>query len=165
MQFNFSKPKFQDLIKYMTSDLSCILALSKPGNKEDIINSWRQDIGAVDVANDPKKDPDSFRAQYATDQLVNAIHGSDSVDSAMRELAFFFPNNQVQGKTKERTLALIRPSEFAKFSEKIVQRIKESGFEIAMNKKVQFDQSQAEQFYQEHKGKPFFNDLVKEMCR
>jgi nucleoside diphosphate kinase len=61
----------------MTSGPSCVLALSKSENSEDVINNWRDDIGSVD-------NPESFRAQYATDKLMNAIHGSDSHESAMK---------------------------------------------------------------------------------
>lgn len=66
----------------MTSGESCILALSKEGeDEEDVVKSWRKDLGATE---DGSQDPDSFRAQYATDQILNALHGSDSQESAMR---------------------------------------------------------------------------------
>ena len=63
----------------------------------------------------------------------------------------------------QRTLALIRPSAFAQHRDKILQRIKDSQFEIAMHKTIKFDKSQAEEFYAEQKNQPFFNDLVAEM--
>lgn len=68
----------------MTSGTSCVLALSKEGNHEDVINEWRKDIGPTDVEEAKKQDAESFRSQYATSQLMNAIHGSDSHDSAMK---------------------------------------------------------------------------------
>lgn len=67
----------------MTSDISCVLALTKEGMEEDIINTWRNDIGPLNL-DEAKKNPDSFRAQYATDSLINAIHGSDSREQALR---------------------------------------------------------------------------------
>ena len=45
----------------------------------------------------------------------------------------------------------------------ILHKIKENGFEIAMTKTVHLDKEAAEDFYAEQSGKPFFNDLVKEM--
>ena len=63
------KPQFADLIKYMTSGPSCVLALSKQA--DDVINEWRNDN-------------DSLRTQYATDKIINGIHGSDSHESAMK---------------------------------------------------------------------------------
>lgn len=54
----------------------------------------------------------SLRALYGTDNKENALHASDSQETAARELAFFFPKFQVPGSgpTIQRTLALIRPS-------------------------------------------------------
>lgn len=148
---------FPKLLTYMTSGPSCVLALSKSENSEDVINNWRDDIGSVD-------NPESFRAQYATDKLMNAIHGSDSHESAMKELAYFFPNGLGESNANnQRTLALIRPSALAEHKDAIINRIKENGFQIAMIKTVQFEKDDAESFYAEQKDQPFFDDLVKEM--
>lgn len=59
----------------------------------------------------------SLRAQYGTETLFNAVHGSEDGDQASRELAFFFPNFRTTSVVEqdgeeervERTLALIRP--------------------------------------------------------
>lgn len=59
----------------------------------------------------------SLRAQYGTQALFNAVHGSEDIDQAGRELAFLFPNFRTASVTEqdgeeervERTLALIRP--------------------------------------------------------
>lgn len=59
----------------------------------------------------------SLRAQYGTEALSNAVHGSENIEQASRELAFFFPNFRMASQTEqdgkeehaERTLALIRP--------------------------------------------------------
>ena len=81
-------------------------------------------------------------------------------------MAFFFPEAEnLMNKRAQRTLALIRPSAFAQHKDAIIKRIKDHGFNIAMAKTVQFDRQQAEDFYSEHKQKPFFEDLVKEMTR
>ena len=152
----------------MTSGVSHVLALSKPGETNDLINQWRNDVGPTDLE-EAKKHPDTFRAQYASNQLMNALHSSDSHESAVRELAFFFPNaqnNAANGHKKtERTLALIRPSAFEKNKAAIIDKIKQSGFQIAMTKTVQFNHDQAVEFYAEHKDKPFFNELVNEMTK
>lgn len=80
------KPEFKELIDYMTSGPSCVLALSKEGNLEDVIHEWRDDIGASDAA---AENPESFRSQYATNKIVNALHGSDTREAALRYLVFF----------------------------------------------------------------------------
>jgi len=59
----------------------------------------------------------SLRAQYGTETLFNAVHGSEDSNQASRELAFFFPNfrratvTEQDGEEErvERTLALILP--------------------------------------------------------
>jgi nucleoside-diphosphate kinase len=78
------QPHFKDLIKFMVSGESCVLALSKPGNKEDVVNEWRHDVGPQDPAEAKMTKPDCFRAQYATDTLMNGLHSSDSHEAAMR---------------------------------------------------------------------------------
>ncbi len=79
-------------------------------------------------------------------------------------MSFFF-SNKSSPKNIQRTLAVIRPHAFANHKDQILKRIKDSGFEIAMTKSVSFDENQAKEFYAEHKDKPFFDDLVKEMTR
>ena len=78
------KEHFNDIIKYVTSGDSCVLALTKPDNKDDVVNSWRQEIGPKDLNEAKKQYPDSFRAQYANSRLMNAIHGSDSHEIAIK---------------------------------------------------------------------------------
>lgn len=59
-----------------------------------------------------------MRAVYGTDTKMNAVHASDSKETASRELAFFLPKLKipyVPGTEPpiERTLALIRPHALA----------------------------------------------------
>lgn len=51
------------------------------------------------------------------------------------------------------------------FIDEILEKIKESGFSIAMAKEVTLTQEEAEDFYAEHRGKDFFEPLVQNMCR
>ena len=44
-------------------------------------------------ATDPKKaDPGTIRADFAESISANAVHGSDSLENAKIEVAFFFPD-------------------------------------------------------------------------
>jgi len=161
-----SSPSFEDLIKYMTSNSSCVLALSKGDTGESVIDDLRHETGSTDPNQAKQENPNSLRALYGTDNIMNAIHASDTKEAATRELAFFFPDFQtplIHGQTVQRTLALIRPSAFHTNSEEIIKKIETNGFRIAMKKIVQLSKEQAEQFYVDHKGKPFFDGLVKEM--
>ncbi len=154
-------PQFDDLVKYMTSGQSMVVVLSK---EDSVVDSWRSDLGPLDLDEAKSSAPDSLRAQYATDSLMNSLHGSDSHESATKELAFFFPKGLgVKNASSRHTLALIRPSALAKYKDEILNKIKSNGFEIAMARQVQLDKQGAEDFYSEQRGKPFFDELVNEM--
>jgi nucleoside-diphosphate kinase len=61
----------------------------------------------------------------------------------------------------ERTFAIIKPDAVeAKNSGKIIDRIEKEGFKIVAMKKIQMSKQQAETFYEVHKGRPFFGELV-----
>ncbi len=68
----------------MTSGVSHVLALSKPGETEDVINEWRNDVGPANLDEAKKDRPDTLRAQYAVDHVQNALHSSDSHEAAAR---------------------------------------------------------------------------------
>lgn len=48
-------------------------------------------MGSTDSEAARTYEPTSIRAMYGTDSTRNAVHGSDSWESASREIAFFFP--------------------------------------------------------------------------
>lgn len=61
----------------------------------------------------------------------------------------------------ERTCAIIKPDAVAKlFTGDIISLIELNKFSVVRIKKVQLSRAVAEQFYSEHKGKPFFADLI-----
>ncbi len=78
-----SKPFFNDLVKYMTSGPVVLMALQAP----QVIERWRKMMGATD----PKKaEPGTIRAEMGTNIERNVVHGSDSPDSAVFEINYFF---------------------------------------------------------------------------
>ncbi len=78
-----SKPFFESLIDYMTSGPVVVLALQG----YDVINRWRTLMGATDPQ---KAAPGTIRADMGTSIERNVVHGSDSPDSAIYELNYFF---------------------------------------------------------------------------
>jgi len=61
----------------------------------------------------------------------------------------------------ERTFSIIKPDAVAKnVIGKILTRFEEAGLRIVASRMVHLSKEQAEGFYAEHKGRPFFNDLV-----
>ena len=61
----------------------------------------------------------------------------------------------------QNTLSIIKPDAVKKgYTEKICARIKDSGLDIVLKKELLLTRNQAEGFYAEHKGKPFFEALI-----
>jgi nucleoside-diphosphate kinase len=77
------KPFFKPLVEYITS--SPIVAMVVAG--ESAIEGCRQMIGATDPR---KAAPGTIRADLAQTIGRNLVHGSDSPDSAKREIAIWF---------------------------------------------------------------------------
>ena len=77
------KPFFKGLVDYITG--SPILAMVIEGN--DAIEGCRASIGAT---NPIKATPGTIRGDYGQTIGRNLVHGSDSPDSAAREIAIWF---------------------------------------------------------------------------
>ncbi|KAJ2758563.1 hypothetical protein H4S06_002643, partial [Coemansia sp. BCRC 34490] len=80
------KPFFDSLVDFMTS--GPVIALSLDG--DDVIRGWRMMAGQTDPDEARAQTPQSIRALFGSKCPRNAVHGSDSAESAERELAFFF---------------------------------------------------------------------------
>ena len=78
------KPFFGELVEFITS--GPIVALVLEG--QDAIRAARQVIGAT---NPLEAAPGSIRGDYALEVQTNLVHGSDSAESANREVDLFFP--------------------------------------------------------------------------
>ena len=50
-------------------------------------------------------------------------------------------------------------------SDEILAKIRESGFTIAMQKEMQLTKAQAEEFYKEHEGQEYFEELTSRMSK
>ncbi|KAL0244785.1 hypothetical protein GEMRC1_008867 [Eukaryota sp. GEM-RC1] len=81
------RPFFNDLVQFMTS--GPIVALKLRG--EEAIPKWRSIMGPTNYEKAKSEAPESIRALYANSTQENAVHGSDSPQSAERELKIFFP--------------------------------------------------------------------------
>ena len=61
----------------------------------------------------------------------------------------------------EKTLSIIKPDAISKgFAEEICKRLEDAGLKISSKKSLHLTEEEAEGFYIEHKGKPFFPDLI-----
>ena len=82
------KPFYEPLLEFMSS--GPIVALIAEGNR--VIEGFRSLAGVTDPT---VAAPGTIRGDLARDQgtkvVQNIVHGSDSVESATREIAIFFP--------------------------------------------------------------------------
>ncbi len=85
------RPFFGELVDFMTSGPVVVQVLEGEG----AILKNRDLMGATD----PKKAaPGTIRADFAESIDANAVHGSDGVDTARAEVAYFFPALAVYGR-------------------------------------------------------------------
>lgn len=85
---------YDELTTFMSSGPTLVLILRKSG----AIKSWRKLMGPTKSEKARVDAPDSIRAKLGTDGSRNATHGSDSLQSAAREITFFFPNYQASSQ-------------------------------------------------------------------
>ena len=82
------RPFFGDLVSFMTSGPVVVLVLEG----EDAIMTNRNLMGAT---NPKEAEKGTIRADFAESIDANAVHGSDSAESAAREIKYFFSDNEV----------------------------------------------------------------------
>lgn len=82
------KPFYGELVEYMTSGPCVPIALEK----ENAVEDYRKLIGATNPANAAEG---TVRKLYAKSVQFNAVHGSDSDENAVREIAFFFGSKEL----------------------------------------------------------------------
>ncbi len=82
------KPFFEDLINYITST-PIIAAVFKA---EGAVERIRKIMGATDPA---KAEPGTIRKDFGLDIQQNAVHGSDSIETAQKEIKLFFTENEI----------------------------------------------------------------------
>lgn len=85
------RPFFKDLIKFMTSGPVTIQVLEG----ENAIQKNRELMGAT---NPKEADKGTIRADFAESIDANAVHGSDSPETAAVEVAYFFPTMNVYSR-------------------------------------------------------------------
>jgi nucleoside-diphosphate kinase len=78
------KPFFGELVAFITSGPLVAAVAEGP----DVVEAWRTMMGAT---NPVKAAPGTIRGDLASLTTENIAHGSDSAESAAREISLFFP--------------------------------------------------------------------------
>jgi nucleoside-diphosphate kinase len=85
-----ARPFFGDLVTFMTGGPVVLMVLEG----ENAVARNREVMGATD----PKKAAEgTIRKDFATDIEKNTVHGSDSLENARIEIAYFFPETAIHG--------------------------------------------------------------------
>lgn len=84
---------FNDLVAFMTSGPVIIQVLEG----ENAVLKHREIMGAT---NPKDAAPGTIRADFANSIDENAVHGSDALASASREIAYFFSDNELCARTR-----------------------------------------------------------------
>ena len=82
------RPFYKDLIEFMTSGPVMVTVLEG----EDAVMMNRDLMGATNPAD---AEAGTIRADFAVSIYANAVHGSDSITSAAREVDYFFSDQEV----------------------------------------------------------------------
>ena len=84
------KPFYEGLVNLMSSGPVVVQVLEK----ENAIADYRALMGKTDPT---KAEEGTIRARFGSELPRNAVHGSDSVESATREISFFFSKMEIVG--------------------------------------------------------------------
>jgi nucleoside-diphosphate kinase len=82
------RPFFKDLVKFMISGPVVVQVLKG----ENAVAKNREIMGATNPAN---AESGTIRKEFALSIEANSVHGSDSLENAQNEIAFFFAKNEL----------------------------------------------------------------------
>lgn len=79
------KPFYDDLVSFITRSPSLLVVVEGPEDTWQIVRTM------MGVTNPAEAAPGTIRGDLGTEMTENLIHGSDSAESAKREIEIFFP--------------------------------------------------------------------------
>ncbi len=79
------KPFYDDLVAFITRGPALLLVVEGPAD------TWKVVRNVMGTTNPREAAPGTIRGDLAIETKENLVHGSDSTESAEREIAIFFP--------------------------------------------------------------------------
>jgi len=141
------KPFFDKLTNFISSDY--VVGMELVG--KDIITNWRSIIGPTNSDKARQEFPNSIRALFGKDGTQNAVHGSDSQESASRELDFMFGKGtkiKQIAKLSNCSCLIIKPHAIKEGNAgKIIDIVLSQGFEISCMEMFYLDKTTTEEFF------------------
>lgn len=161
-----SRPFYNELIQFITSGPVIAMEILR----DDAICEWKRLLGPANSGMARSEAPGSVRALFGTDGIRNAAHGSDTFETAAREMELFFPSSGGCGpantaKFTNCTCCIIKPHAISEgMLGKILIAIRDACFEISAIQMFNMDRANVEEFYEVYKGVVSeYNDMVTEL--
>ena len=82
------RPFFKDLVSFMISGPVVVQVLQG----DNAVSLYRKVMGAT---NPEEAEAGTIRKQFALSIEANSVHGSDSIENAQKEIAFFFSETEI----------------------------------------------------------------------
>lgn len=149
------KAFFDRLLDLMTEGPILAFEINGP----NAVRRWREIMGPTDPSVARRDFPHSIRAQFGTNITRDACHGSDSVESAQREIDFFFKTKSSKRKStatfKDTTFGLVKPHAVTSgLLGKILSEITSPGrgLNISALKLIYVEKVNAQEFLEVYKG-------------
>ncbi len=79
------KPFYDDLVSFIGRSPALVMVVEGPSDTFKVVRTL---MGATNPADSP---PGTIRGDFGIELTENLVHGSDSLESATREIAIFFP--------------------------------------------------------------------------
>ena len=148
---------YSPLCNFMSSGPIVALELRRQG----AIKAWRAMCGPTNSDMARATAPHSLRALYGTNERQNAVHGSDSIKSAAREISFIFDESHPRPLM---TVAIIKP-DIIKYGtdQQLIHLIQSSGFIIVDSKRALLTLDELSQLYAEQTSQPHYDSLIEYM--
>ena len=80
------RPFFSDLVTFITRSPSLVMVVEGPKDTYAMVRLMMGTTNPAEAA------PGTIRGDFGTETAENLVHGSDSAESAAREIALFFPS-------------------------------------------------------------------------
>ncbi|KAJ3393110.1 Thioredoxin domain-containing protein 3 [Entophlyctis sp. JEL0112] len=130
---------------------------SKAGSKANLAPSMRASVVAIEAQREAMKA--AAAAVGAAGNTIDSENTAEGVQPGATESAAAV-TEEPEVLPVERTLALIKPDVYPAKKNEIIERIAAEGFTIVVEREVQFDKEKAAEFYKEHLGKGFYEELT-----
>lgn len=147
------KEFFNGLVQHMSS--GPVFALELIG--ANAVSIWRELLGPTNPIEAKSQAPSSIRAQFGSCLPKNACHGSDSAESAAREIDYFFGRskntlNTTATCSDSSSCVIVKPhcvlsGQFGA----VLAKIQASGWNVQAAKLHNFERANAEEFYEIYK--------------